>query len=541
MDENENQTMNEQQRVFLTVLLCMGIFLGWQFWVGDPLPPPTTQQKSASSNDPAALSQPPDPTRPTIPAGNLQEPAQAAFESRSFESDLLHGRFSNRDASLTQLDLAEYQERGADASLNKHVSLVADPAPEKAQARISWDLGGGPIPALRFVNASELALIGQRADGLAISVQLKPRPQTYALDYTLRVENNSDAPQPASASIVLTLAPKGPQERHFFAPPADQLHALCDVNGSLERKEASSISKGPWKSSEGVRWTALDRQYFIVAVLPQGEITGQCQVSASGELLQVAFSFPQEIVAARGTWERRFSLYVGPKRDDRMVAVSKLLPEAVDYTIWHIPLGFLARPMVFLLNVFHGWTASWGVAIMLLTLLVKSLLFPVTYKTAASMRRMQLLKPELDRIKSQFENDRERQQLEQLKLFREKGVNPLGGCLPMLLQMPVWFALYRTLWSAVDLYQQPFLWLPDLTAKEPFPVLALLLGVITVIQQRLTPMTADSQQLKVMTYVMPIMLTLFMVALPSGLVLYILVNSVLTIIQQLAINKRAAA
>ena len=222
-------------------------------------------------------------------------------------------------------------------------------------------------------------------------------------------------------------------------------------------------------------------------------------------------------------------------------AVSPELQEVIDYSILGIPLGFLARPMVFLLSVFHGWTGSWGVAIMLLTLVVKIILFPITFKSSVSMRKMQLLKPELDKIKKQFADDRERQQMEQMKLFKEKGVNPLGGCLPMLLQMPVWFALYRTLWSAVDLYQQSFLWLPDLTAKEPLPFMAFALGGLTYLQQKLMPTSADSQQAKMMMYFMPVMLTVFMIALPSGLVLYILFNSVLTILQQLVINKRTTS
>ena len=154
------------------------------------------------------------------------------------------------------------------------------------------------------------------------------------------------------------------------------------------------------------------------------------------------------------------------------------------------------------------------------------------------MRKMQLLKPELDKIKTRFPNDKEKQQMAQLKLMQEQGVNPLGGCLPMVLQMPVWFALYRALWSAVDLYQQSFLWIADLTQPEPFPVLAILVGGVTALQQKVTPTTGDPQQAKMMMIFMPIMLTVFMVALPSGLVFYVLVNSVLSIVQQVVINRR---
>ena len=181
-----------------------------------------------------------------------------------------------------------------------------------------------------------------------------------------------------------------------------------------------------------------------------------------------------------------------------------------------IPLGALARPMILALNIFHDVSQSWGVAIILLTLVVKLILFPVTYKSVVSMRKMQLLKPELDKIKERFANDKEKQQMAQLKLMQEMGVNPLSGCLPMLLQMPVWFALYRALWSAVDLYQQSFLWIPDLTQPESFPILALLVGAVTAIQQKVTPTTGDPAQARMMMIVMPIMLTVLWLLCPAG-------------------------
>ena len=159
-----------------------------------------------------------------------------------------------------------------------------------------------------------------------------------------------------------------------------------------------------------------------------------------------------EGVASGLSVRKSFSLYLGPKREDKLTEIDPHLAEAIEYNIMGIPLAFIARPMVWAMNVFHGWFGSWGLAIILLTFAVKTILFPVTYKSVVSMRKMQLLKPELDKIKARFPDDREKQQMEQIRIFKEKGVNPLGGCLPMLLQMPVWFALYRALWTAVDLY-----------------------------------------------------------------------------------------
>ena len=537
--------MNEQQRVFLTVISCMAIFLAWQYF----FLPPSANETVASQSATAA----PQPSSAAPLIGQVSDANGVAAvnaatpipttpeESRDFSSAQLRGTLSNRAAALTALDLVQYNERTQGDAPPKAVSLVPTTS-GLGQARIDWDLAGAAAPELRFVNTTDgFQLVGRTAQGLDLAVDVRLGKQPYALDYVVRAHNTANTPLPAGVGVTLALTPTK-EDKKFLAPPSDQLHAVCNVSGSIERKQNDDVSKGAWVAAAPVQWTALDRQYFVAAVVPEAGASGGCAVSHSpGDLLAVRFSFPTEMLPAGGSSEKKFTLYLGPKHKDYLQAIGADLPDVLDYTIWHIPMGVLAKPMVSLLNLFHGISGSWGIAIIMLTFLVKALLFPFTYKSIVSMRKMQLLKPDLDRIKKQFENDRERQQLEQLKLFKDKGVNPLGGCLPMLLQMPVWFALYRTLWSAVDLYQQPFLWLPDLTAKEPYPILAIVLGALTVLQQKMTPMAADNEQAKIMMVIMPVMLTVFMIALPSGLVLYILVNSILTIVQQLAINKRAVA
>jgi len=164
-------------------------------------------------------------------------------------------------------------------------------------------------------------------------------------------------------------------------------------------------------------------------------------------------------------------------------------------------------------------------------------LFPLNQRSGRSMRAMSALKPEMDALKTRFPNDPQRQSEEMLKLYRKYGVNPAAGCLPLLLQMPIWFALYRSLWISVDLYQEPFLWLPDLTARDPYWILSVAIVLVMFIQQKMTPTTMDETQQKIMLWVMPIVFGSTMAALPSGLAFYILVNSLLTIVQQHFINK----
>ncbi len=566
--------MKEQQRIFLAVALCLGIMLLWPFiFPSKKAPPPAEPTKTegqstivregdkqpAESDDGAAAkterveaasdtAKPGEPSTVGANEGATDLPKVIPETTKPFETARIRGELSNKGGSLTMLEITEYNERltedEAEAKAEPQpVSLAtAEIEGKKRQATVSWDLGPFDAPPLDWAvpeSGKGFALRGDSTD-IATSIDIVPREDVYAIDYHLSLENRSKRSVPVQAKVTLALNPVPKLESSFFSPPANQMHGICAMPGDIERRLDSELSEdGDWTAPTEALWGGIDRQYFVVALLPEKAHAAGCRMSVNKEgIVSVEIDFGHQSLAAGKEWQQDFVLFVGPKRGDALIAVSPALEEVIDYSIWGIPLGFMARPMVFLMSSFHGWTGSWGVAILLLTLVVKTLLFPVTYKSSISMRKMQLLKPELDKLKKQFDGDRERQQQEQMRLFKEKGVNPLGGCLPMLLQMPVWFALYRTLWTAVDLYQQPFLWLADLTAKEPFPLLALVLGGLMFVQQRLMPTSADSQQAKMMLYIMPVMFTVFMLALPSGLVLYILFNTILTIGQQLVINKR---
>lgn len=549
--------MTQQERIFLSAALCIAILLGWQAISPTPAPIDTPDNSPVAAQPESA--QPAAAAQALLGPPQAQAPGPSAIKraERSFETPLLRGTVRNGDVGFTRLDLKQFEERAASAAAGEKVSLVASDL-EHLQARLQWSTPNEPSVAMDFVDANSLHLQGSGANGLRYDVELAPRQDAYAIDYTLRITNLSGRTQQVGASIALALVSKGSQESRepsyikklfglsqppiYDAPRAsEEVTAVCDMAGSLKRKSFGEVLAKPWLGPQAARWAALDQQYFALALMPQADVVGSCTAQLHNDTLSSSFVFSSATLAANGVWEQKFSLYAGPKRDAQLSQVHPALQEIIDYNLLKVPLGFLARPMVWLLNLLHDNTGSWGLAIMLLTVTVKLVLFPVTYKSLTSARRMQALKPEIDALKARFPDDKERQGLEQMKLFKEKGVNPVGGCLPMLLQMPVWITLYRTLWSDVDLYQQPFLWLNDLTAREPFPSLAIAVGALTILQQKVTPMAMDNQQAKVMTYIMPVMLTAFMVALPSGLVLYILVNSILTILQQLAINKRSAS
>jgi YidC/Oxa1 family membrane protein insertase len=212
------------------------------------------------------------------------------------------------------------------------------------------------------------------------------------------------------------------------------------------------------------------------------------------------------------------------------------LDSAVEFGLWVA----ICKVLLTIMKFFYGWFHNWGVAIILLTVLVKLVLLPLTHRQMVSAEQMRKLQPKLEVIKKKYPDDRERQNTETMKLYQEAKVNPLGGCLPILIQMPVWFALFTTLRNSFEIYREPFispLW-ADLTYKDPSYILPLALGVTMILTQRLQPqMTMDPVQAKLFTYVMPAFFTMLMLSYPAGLSLYIFTNNILSIAQTYGLKR----
>jgi len=308
--------------------------------------------------------------------------------------------------------------------------------------------------------------------------------------------------------------------------------AVCRAGDKTERfdgKEPLKVLPGP------PRWMGLDQAYFVSALMPQAA-DGNCffaKLPAAGETL-AGLRIPVDR-AARAT----FQLYAGPKQIDLLRAYDRGLETAIDYGPVSNYFSFFARILLWVMQKFYSFAHNWGAAIILLTLLVKALLYPLTVKSMMSMQEMKKLQPKVDALKAKHGDDKEKMNQEVMKLYQEHKVNPLGGCLPLLLQMPVWLALYATLQTSVELYRQPFLWVKDLTAYDPFYILPLAMGASSFAMQKLSPQPADNAQAKMLLYFMPVFFTFIMLKLPAGLTLYILVNNLLSIAQQQWIMRKS--
>jgi YidC/Oxa1 family membrane protein insertase len=366
--------------------------------------------------------------------------------------------------------------------------------------------------------------------------------EPYVLNLDVELQNTGAVAQNVNAAFRISgvFNEKTVKEKGTFEPPPDLALPVAYVDGELVKHEQGKIDSPVLPNAA---WAGVDRQYFLLAAAPQQtKLKGVRfdEARATPDLIRMAATLDEAPRALEPGKKTTFSyrVYAGPKASRLLSSAGQQFEEAIDYKVWFMPLGFLSRPMLWILNQAYSVVHSYGLAILLLTLIVKLILLPVTQKSFKSMQMMKDLKPELDKIKVRFPDDREKQGMETMRLYKERGVSPLGGCLPALLQMPVYFALWRTLWAAVELYQQEFLWLGDLTAKDPYYILPLLLGLVFFVQQKMSPPAGDPQQQKIMLFMMPPMMTFFMVQLPSGLVFYVLVNTLLTIAQQAYISRK---
>jgi YidC/Oxa1 family membrane protein insertase len=235
------------------------------------------------------------------------------------------------------------------------------------------------------------------------------------------------------------------------------------------------------------------------------------------------------------------TVYAGPKDLDTLRGYGRAFDTVVDYGAMARPFAFFSRILLYVMRWFERLAGNWGVAIILLTVLVKLLLYPLTAKSVASMNEMRKLQPEIEKLKAKYGSDRDKMNQAMMQLYQQHKVNPLGGCLPMLLQLPIWFALYATLQTSVELYREPFLWIQDLTRHDPFFIFPVAMGISSFVMQKISPQPADNAQAKMMLYFMPIFFSAIMLFVPAGLTLYIFVNNVLSIAQQQFMMKRQAA
>ena len=276
-------------------------------------------------------------------------------------------------------------------------------------------------------------------------------------------------------------------------------------------------------------WAAILQHYFVSAWIPNQDAENQLYTNTANGMGFIGYRGPVTVIPNGATETIKSSLWTGPKLQDQMAGVANHLDLTIDYG-W---AWFIAKPLFWLLTFIQGIVSNWGLAIIGVTLVVKAILYPLTKAQYTSMAKMRMLQPKLQEMRERFGDDRQRMSQEMMELYKKEKVNPLGGCLPILLQMPIFIALYWTFMEAVELRHAPFFgWIQDLSAQDPYYILPILMGGSMFLLQKMSPTpVADPVQQKVMTF-MPLIFMVFFLWFPAGLVLYWLVSNLITIVQQ---------
>jgi YidC/Oxa1 family membrane protein insertase len=404
-----------------------------------------------------------------------------------------------------------------------------------------WDVQTLSDKAVRF---------HAQTDGIAIERKLETGSGPYQLWVTTTLQNRDTRARKlvladTTHHYVLHAAESGGIP-FLPARSAAISGGLCYHGDDLEREDRKKLLPGmEWRG--GVRFVGIENVYFLNALVAADKTADACRLESSdrgrdakgdsiGSLLSSTLRHAAITLAPGEKRTLRVLAYLGPKTPEELSRAGHALRRAIN-------TGFftsVADGLTALLALIHDTVGNWGVAIILLTFFVKLALYPLTHKQMESMGKMKGLKPEMDRINELYADDREKKGAAVMELYRKKGVNPMAGCFPVLLQLPIWFSLYSSLSSNIRLLHAPFaLWWTDLSSPDPYFVLPLALGALMFVQQKLAPPTgADPLQAKMMLYMMPAMITSFMLFLPAGLCLYMFTNSALSIVQQRVIESR---
>lgn len=384
----------------------------------------------------------------------------------------------------------------------------------------------------------EVDLVLPNENGVAITKRFTFYPGDYLIQVDYLIDNQSE--QNWQAAMFAQLKRDNTEPLTTDTPGMGLQPfvggATYGVDGPYQKLSFDDVEDDGYKAQIEGGYMALMQHYFLSAWVPKNEGVNSYQARklASNNIYLFGYTSPVIEVPAGSQGTVGAELYIGPKDQNRLEEISPGLNLTVDYGF----LWWLSQPLFVLLTLLHGIFANWGVAIIVLTMIVKALLYPLSAASFRSMAKMRKLQPEMVRLKERYGDDRQQFSQAMMELYKKEGANPLGGCLPILLQMPVFLALYWTLMESVELRHAPFvLWIDDLSAMDPYFVLPILMGISMYVTQMLQPEPPDPVQAKVFKF-MPIMFTFFFLWFPSGLVLYWFVNNLLSIMQQWYVTKQ---
>ena len=549
----------DTQRLILFVVFSFSAFLLWEAWQKESRPPtPVTASAPAKTSAVPDLPVAPTAASTAVP-GNIPlsvTGAQPAAPGRAITvtTDLYRAEIDPIGGVITQVALLKHRDPSDESK--PYLALLR--TPERIHVAQSGLLGEG-MPnhrtAYEIVAGSrelapgaeriELRLQATAANGDKIVQVLTFHRGSYFIDVAYDVTNNGVAPIAPFAYYQLTRDTKTQGTQNSMAPASYTGPVIYNETDKYKKVEFADLDKLaadpsrklPYTKNSDNGWVGMVEHYFVAAWLPGDEKKVTREFYAR-KLDSGAYSagmvLPVGTIAPGATGEVRVPLYVGPQEQDELAKLAKGLDLVVDYGIFTV----ISAPLFWLLKWLYGLVHNWGWAIVLLTILIKSAFYPLNHASARSMAKMKVIAPKLKALQEQYANDKQQLQIKMMEMYKQEKINPLGGCLPIVVQIPVFIALYWVLLSAVELRNAPWVgWIKDLAGPDPYFVLPVVYAITAYLQVRLSPTPiSDPVQAKVMQ-IMPIAFSVMFIFFPSGLVLYWLVNNSLQIFQQWHMNR----
>jgi YidC/Oxa1 family membrane protein insertase len=540
----------DTQRLILFFIFSFSLLLLWDAWEKHNRPKPVPPAPAAQSVP--AVPTPAKPAAAPSPAAESAASVPAAAplpkgEVLRIKTDLMIAEIDTLGGTLTKVELLKHKQAGDTAN---NLVLLGAERQYFAQSgltgaggpnhRTLWQAQPGPRELAPGQDKLEVRLLAQGADGIAVEKVYVFARDSYVVDVALQISNKGAAPATPYAYFQLThdgkLDGAGNSVAQTFGAQSFGGFATYTQDKKFQKIHFSDLDKGKADYAKSAQdgWIAFVQHYFVAAWLPAAKLAREYMVERRQDGTYAGrVVLPVGEIAPGSSARISVPLYAGPQEQRRLKAAAPGLDLVVDYG-W---LAIIAWPLFWLLEKFHSLTGNWGVAIILLTVTIKLLFFPLSAASYKSMAKMKLITPRLTKIREMYANDRARMNQAMMELYKTEKINPLGGCFPILVQIPVFIALYWTLLAAIELRHAPFiLWIKDLSALDPYYVLPVLMTATMVLQTRMNPVPPDPVQAKVMQF-MPYVFSVFFFFFPAGLVLYWLVNNILSIAQQWQIQR----
>lgn len=534
------------QRLFLFLIFSFSVFLLWDGWQ-------RTQSPVVQTVPAAGTSATSPPVATTIEAASPGANAVAAQQKNlagnkiTVKTDRLVAEISTVGGDLRRLEFLQHYDAN---DRSKPFVLLQEQGAHIYIAQTGLLGGGLPTHNTTFTaeasdfqlaegkDTLEVRLLATDVTGAKVSKLYVFHRGSYLVDVGYEIENNGSNPLSSSAYFQLVRDASSPEGGSQFVPTYTG-PAVFTEQEKFQKVDFADIEKGKinYPKSADNGWVGMLQHYFVTAWLPKDKVQREFYTKhLENNLYSVGLILPVGVVAPGQSAKISVPLYAGPAQ----ASLDKIAP-GLGLTVDYGWLTIISSPLFWVLSFLQGWVHNWGVAIILLTVLIKLAFFPLSAASYHSMAKMRVVAPKLEKIKQQYGDDKERLHKAMMELYKTEKINPVGGCLPMLIQIPVFIALYWAILASVELRYAPFFgWISDLSAADPYYVLPLIMGASMVIQGKLNPTPPDPLQAKLMQ-IMPIVFSIVFFFFPAGLVLYSIVNNVLSIAQQWYITQSLEA